>query len=74
MNSRCNECQFDGRKLINEVIEKVSGELASKRDQFRISIGIPVENPETTIETFNKPFQLGKTEKVVNKWAWEGKT
>jgi len=56
--------------LINEVIKKVSGELAGKREQFRISIESPVDNPETTIETFNRQFQLGKIEKEAVEWAW----
>jgi hypothetical protein len=52
------------------VIEKVSGELAGKREQFRISIENPVDNPESTIETFNRQFQLGKVEKEAVEWAW----
>ncbi len=56
--------------LINEVIEKVSGELAGKRDQFKLSIESPVDNPESTIETFNRQFQLGKVEKEAVEWAW----
>ena len=52
------------------MIEKVSGELAGKREQFRISIENPVDNPESTIETFNRQFQLGKVEKEAVEWAW----
>jgi hypothetical protein len=29
-----------------------------------------VNNPETTIESFNRQFQLGKIEKEAVKWAW----
>jgi hypothetical protein len=60
-------------KILNEfpeVIEKVSGELAGKRDQFRISIESPVDNPGSTIEAFNRQFQLGKIEKEAVEWAW----
>jgi len=60
-------------KILNEfpeVIEKVSGELAGKRDQFKLSIESKVDNPETTIETFNRQFQLGKIEKDAVEWAW----
>ena len=56
--------------LINEVIQKVSGELAGKRDQFKISIESPVDNPESTIESFNRQFQLGKIEKEAVEWSW----
>lgn len=60
-------------KILNEfteVIEKVSGELAGKRDQFRLSIESPVENSDTTIESFNRQFQLGKIEEKAVDWAW----
>ncbi len=60
-------------KILNEfpeVIHKVSGELAGKREQFRLSIESKVDNPETTIETFNRQFQLGKVEKDAVTWAW----
>jgi hypothetical protein len=60
-------------KILNEfpeVIEKVSGELAGKREQFKLSIESPVDNPESTIETFNRQFQLGKVEKEAVEWAW----
>jgi hypothetical protein len=60
-------------KILNEfpeVIKKASGELAGKRDQFRISIESPVDNPETTIDSFNRQFQLGKIEKEAVEWAW----
>jgi hypothetical protein len=60
-------------KILNEfpeVIEKVSGELAGKKDQFKISIESPVDNPASTIEAFNRQFQLGKVEKEAVEWAW----
>ena len=60
-------------KILNEfpeVIQKVSGELAGKREQFRLSIESPVDNPETTIDSFNRQFQLGKVEKDAVTWAW----
>ncbi len=56
--------------MINEVIEKLSSELAGKRDQFKLSIESKVDNPETTIESFNRQFQLGKIEKEAVAWAW----
>jgi len=60
-------------KILNEfpeVIQQVSGELAGKREQFKLSIESPVDNPETTIESFNRQFQLGKIEKDAVTWAW----
>ncbi len=44
-------------KILNEFpeeIEKVSGELAVKRDQFKLSIESPVDNSKSTIESFNR--------------------
>ncbi|MBW1856421.1 MAG: hypothetical protein JRJ00_17480, partial [Deltaproteobacteria bacterium] len=52
------------------MIEKVSGELAGKREQFKLSIESKVDNPDSTIETFNRQFQLGKVEKEAVEWAW----
>ena len=57
-------------KLIDKVIEKVSCELAGKREQFKLSIESKVDNFESTIETFNRQFQLGKIEKETVEWAW----
>ena len=34
------------------------------------SIESQVDNPESTIESFNRQFQLGKTEKEAVEWAW----
>jgi len=61
------------QKILNEfpeVIRKVFHELARKRDQFKLSIESKVENPETTLESFNRQFQLGKIEKEAVVWAW----
>ena len=50
--------------------QKVSGELAGKKDQFKLSIESKVDNPESTIESFNRQFQLGKIEKEAVERAW----
>mgnify|MGYP001397524120 CR=1 FL=1 len=42
-----------------------------RRDQFRISMQTPVENPLLTIESFNKQFQIGEKEREAVKWGWE---
>jgi len=60
-------------KILNEfpeVIQKVSGELAGKREQFKLSIESMVDHPESTIDNFNRQFQLGKVEKEAVTWAW----
>lgn len=59
-------------KILNElpeVLSDVSRELASKKDQFRLSIESRVEHPEATINSFNNQFQLTKEEKEAVDWA-----
>lgn len=46
-------------------------EFEKRRDQFRISMQTPVENPFMTIESFNRQFQIGEKEREAVKWAWE---
>jgi len=52
-------------KILNEfpkVLDNVSLELGKQKDQFRISMQTPVENPLMTIESFNKQFHLREKE------------
>jgi hypothetical protein len=53
-----------------QVLEKVSLELAKKREQLRISTESMVDNPASTMENFNRQFQLNKTEKEAVQWGW----
>lgn len=57
-------------KEFPQVLEKVSLELAKKREQFRISTESMVDNPAVTIENFNRQFQLNKAEKEATEWGW----
>jgi hypothetical protein len=60
-------------KILNElpqVFEKVSYELGRQRDQFRLSLKSPVEDPLQTIDRFNKQFQLKEPEREAVAWAW----
>ena len=54
-----------------KVLDNVSLELGKQRDQFRISMQTPVENPLMTIESFNRQFQIGEKEREAVKWGWE---
>jgi hypothetical protein len=54
-----------------EVLEKVSFELGQQKNQFRISMQTPVENPLMTIESFNRQFQIGEKERELVKLGWE---
>lgn len=52
------------------VLEKVSLELAKKRNQFRISTQSKVDNPLVTLESFNRQFQLSKDQRDAVEWGW----
>jgi hypothetical protein len=60
-------------KILEEfpnVLEKVSAELGNKRDLFKISMDSPVGNPESSMASFNKQFQLNKIEQESVAWGW----
>jgi hypothetical protein len=60
-----------------EVLERVSFELDQQKNQFRISMETPVENPLMTIESFNRQLQIGEKERELAKLGSEeemGKT
>jgi hypothetical protein len=64
-------------KEFPKALDNVSMELGKQRDQFRISMQTPVENPLMTIESLNRQFQVGEKEREAVKWGWEqemGKT
>jgi hypothetical protein len=57
-------------KEFPQVLEKVSLELAKKREQLRISTESMVDNPALTMENFNRQFQLNKPEREAVEWGW----
>ena len=60
-------------KILSEfpqVLDNVSYELGKQKDQFKLSMESPVDNPEATIKSFNRQFQLDKVEKDAVEWAW----
>ena len=52
-----------------EVLTHISGELGKQKDQFKLSLQSKVENPELTIQSFNRQFELGKAEQEAVEWA-----
>ncbi len=59
-------------KILSEfpkVLDNVSSELGIKKDQFRISIESKLDNPLSTIESFNRQFQLGEKEREAVEWG-----
>ena len=59
-------------KEFPQVLEKVSLELARKREQLKISTESTVDNATVTMENFNRQFQLNKAEKEAVEWGWSG--
>lgn len=51
------------------VLSNVTQELGRQKEQIRLSLDSKVENPESTINSFNRQFQLNKEEKEAVEWA-----
>lgn len=59
-------------KILSElpgVFINVSQELGRQKEQVRLSLESKVDNPESTISSFNSQFQLNKEEKGAVEWA-----
>jgi hypothetical protein len=57
-------------KEFPQVLEKVSLELAKKKEQLGISTESMVDNPVITMENINRQFQLSKAEREAVEWGW----
>ncbi len=60
------------RKILDEfptVMNRVGNELGKQKDQFRLSMESPVDNPMATFEAFNRQFGIGKEEKKAVEWG-----
>ena len=60
-------------KILSEgpiVLGKVSLELGAQRERFRISLESRVDNPESTLASFNRQFALNGGEKEAVELAW----
>ena len=51
------------------VLNELREGFGQQREQFKISLESRVENPEATIESFNRQFELRKEEKEAVEWA-----
>ena len=51
------------------VLNELKSGFGQQKDQFHISLESKVENPEATIESFNRQFELRKEEKEAVEWA-----
>ena len=52
-----------------DVINNMSHKLDTERERFRISMESRVDNPSSTIDSFNRQYQLGKPEVEAVEWA-----
>ena len=60
-------------KILSEfpqVLDKVSYELGAQRSQFKLSMESSVDDPESTLASFNRQFGLNALEKEAVEWAW----
>lgn len=60
-------------KILSEfpqVLDKVSYELGNQRSQFKLSMESPVDDPQSTLTSFNRQFGLNGPEKDAVEWAW----
>ncbi|MFH0926926.1 MAG: DUF932 domain-containing protein [bacterium] len=53
-------------KLLTDVSNRVEGQ----KKQFQISLESKVNDPISTLNNFNRQFQLGKSEKEAVEWGW----
>ena len=53
-----------------DVLEKVTAELGNKKDLFKISMNSVVDSPDSSMESFNRQFQLNQIEKDAVSWGW----
>jgi len=51
------------------VLNELKARFGQQREHFQISLESKVENPEATIESFNRQFELRKEEKEAVEWA-----
>ncbi|BEQ13852.1 DUF932 domain-containing protein [Desulfoferula mesophila] len=53
-----------------QALGQVQGELDSSRDKMRISMSSPVSDPEATLRSFNRQFQLSQREQKAVAWGF----
>jgi len=51
------------------VLNSLRSGVGQQKERFAISLGTKVDNPEATIESFNRQFELRKEEKEAVDWA-----
>lgn len=60
-----------------DVLARVTANLGLQRERFMISLESKVDDPQATMRSFNRQFQLDKDQQAALEWAWpqeEGET
>jgi len=60
-------------KVLNEfpdVMARVGSEITMQQDKFKLSMDSPVDDPDSTLKSFNRQFQLREQETQAVEWAW----
>jgi hypothetical protein len=60
-------------KILDEfpaTMDKVSHELGAQKHKIGLSMESSVDNPMSTIESFNRQFNLNQPQKEAVEWAW----
>jgi len=57
-------------EMFPTILEGLSSELTLNKDKYKLSLESPVDNPESTLESFNRQFTLSPVEKDAVTWAW----
>ncbi len=52
------------------VFADISGQMLRQQDQFKISMASRVDDPQATMQSFNKQFQLNEPEQEAVAWGW----
>jgi hypothetical protein len=53
-----------------EALAQVTRELGNQKQRLKFSLESRVDNPETTLKSFNRQFQLNPVEQEAVDWAW----
>ena len=56
---------------IPALLEETSHELTSQKKSFELSTKSPVDDPQATIESFNRQFKLNEVERKAVEWGWK---
>jgi hypothetical protein len=68
-----NSYRHISHRILNEfpaVLNQITQDMDKQRRSWAISVESPVNNPEATLKSFNRQFQLKEAEQQAVEWAW----